>query len=66
MAQSEQYDDLIARLDKKRLPAHIAVIMDGNGRWAQARHLPRNAGHKAGAEALRRVSEICRKLVFPF
>ncbi|PHP67857.1 di-trans,poly-cis-decaprenylcistransferase [Zhengella mangrovi] len=35
-------------------PAHVAIIMDGNGRWAKQRHLPRSAGHKAGVEALRR------------
>lgn len=35
-------------------PAHVAIIMDGNGRWAKARHLPRTLGHKAGAEAVRR------------
>ncbi|WP_308622093.1 undecaprenyl diphosphate synthase family protein, partial [uncultured Desulfovibrio sp.] len=38
-----------------RLPAHIAIIMDGNGRWAQARGLPRTAGHRAGADAVRAV-----------
>ena len=36
------------------IPAHIAIIMDGNGRWAKARGLPRLAGHRAGVEALRR------------
>ncbi len=38
-----------------RVPAHVAIIMDGNGRWARARGLPRVAGHRAGAEAVRRV-----------
>jgi len=38
-------------------PRHIAIIMDGNGRWATKRHLPRLAGHKAGVSALRRVVE---------
>ena len=37
-----------------RIPRHVAIIMDGNGRWAQRRHLPRVAGHRAGAEAVRR------------
>lgn len=41
-------------------PRHIAIIMDGNGRWAQARHLPRLAGHRAGAEALDRAMHLCR------
>jgi undecaprenyl diphosphate synthase len=43
-------------------PTHIAIIMDGNGRWAQARGLPRIAGHRQGAEALRRSVEACREL----
>lgn len=41
--------------ESAKLPAHIAIIMDGNGRWAQARGLPRTVGHKQGAEALKRV-----------
>ena len=44
------------------LPAHIAIIMDGNGRWAQKRGLPRSAGHKAGAESFRRLGTYCKKL----
>ena len=44
---------------------HIAVIMDGNGRWAQKRGLPRSEGHKAGAEAARTVVTACRKLGIP-
>ncbi|MDX2113289.1 MAG: isoprenyl transferase [Alphaproteobacteria bacterium] len=42
-------------------PTHIAIIMDGNGRWAKARHLPRSAGHKKGADSLRRTMEACRE-----
>ena len=45
------------RLDPKRLPRHIAIIMDGNGRWARRRHLPRIAGHKAGVDAVRSTVE---------
>ncbi|MBI1180596.1 MAG: isoprenyl transferase [Alphaproteobacteria bacterium] len=44
------------------LPAHIAIIMDGNGRWAQSRGLPRIAGHREGAEAVRRAVEGCREM----
>lgn len=44
------------------LPRHIAVIMDGNGRWAKQRGLPRSAGHAAGAESFRRAALYCRKL----
>jgi len=43
----------------EKIPAHIAIIMDGNGRWAKARGLPRLAGHRAGTENLRRVIEAC-------
>ncbi|HDP90448.1 MAG TPA: isoprenyl transferase [Thioalkalivibrio sp.] len=41
------------------VPRHVAIIMDGNGRWARARHLPRTAGHKRGVEAARRAIEAC-------
>ena len=44
------------------IPRHIAIIMDGNGRWAKQRGLPRNAGHAAGAEAFRRIANYCRTL----
>ncbi len=44
------------------VPRHIAVIMDGNGRWAKSRGLPRTAGHKAGAETFRRIARHCRDL----
>lgn len=44
----------------RNIPTHIAVIMDGNGRWANARGLPRKAGHRAGAEAVREAMEICQ------
>ena len=43
-------------------PTHIAIIMDGNGRWAKKRGLPRTAGHAAGAETFRRIAEHCRTL----
>jgi undecaprenyl diphosphate synthase len=42
-----------------RLPVHIAIIMDGNGRWAEKRHLPRMAGHRAGTENLRNIIKAC-------
>ena len=44
------------------LPVHVAIIMDGNGRWAQQRGLPRLAGHRAGVANIRRVVEVCAKL----
>jgi undecaprenyl diphosphate synthase len=56
---------LLADLDAKRLPQHIAVIMDGNGRWAQRRHLPRIAGHRAGVQSARTIIETCARLNIP-
>jgi undecaprenyl diphosphate synthase len=56
-------DWLIAtQLDPKRLPVHIAVIMDGNGRWARQRNLPRIVGHKAGIDSVRTTVETCAQL----
>jgi undecaprenyl diphosphate synthase len=43
----------------EKIPTHIGIIMDGNGRWALARGLPRMAGHRAGTENLRRIIEAC-------
>lgn len=50
------------QLDLNKLPRHIAVIMDGNGRWARRRGLPRSAGHAAGAETFRRVATYCKNI----
>ncbi|MDR7544620.1 MAG: isoprenyl transferase [Armatimonadota bacterium] len=55
----------IPAIDRLRLPRHIAIIMDGNGRWAAARGLPRAAGHRAGREAVRRTVAGCRELGVP-
>ena len=52
----------MALSEKKPVPQHIAIIMDGNGRWAKKRGLPRTAGHAAGAEAFRRIANYCRTL----
>jgi undecaprenyl diphosphate synthase len=49
-------------VDLKRLPRHVAIIMDGNGRWAEKRHEPRLFGHKAGADSVRDVVEAAREL----
>lgn len=48
---------LARQIDPQRLPRHVAVIMDGNGRWAKKRHLPRVAGHKAGVDSVRAIME---------
>ena len=52
----------MALSEKKPVPQHIAIIMDGNGRWAKKRGLPRTAGHAAGAESFRRIANYCREL----
>lgn len=49
-------------IDMARLPRHIAIIMDGNGRWAKRRGLPRTAGHAAGAETFRQIATYCKDL----
>jgi len=53
---------LLEKLDLERLPRHVAVIMDGNGRWAQRRHLPRVAGHRKGVQSARTAIETCARL----
>ena len=49
-------------LSAEKMPKHIAIIMDGNGRWAKKRGLPRKAGHKAGAETLEKIISAAREL----
>jgi len=53
---------LASRIDASRLPGHVAIIMDGNGRWAKRRHLPRVAGHRAGVRPVRETIEACCRL----
>ena len=62
---SREEADLLDKLDLKSLPQHVAVIMDGNGRWAQKRHLPRVAGHRAGVKTARQIIESCARLKLP-
>jgi len=57
--------ELFSQLDPDQLPKHIAIIMDGNGRWAKRRHLPRIAGHKKGVEAVRHVVETAARIHLP-
>lgn len=54
--------DLIPDAAAAALPRHVAIIMDGNGRWAKKRHLPRIAGHKMGVEAVRKVTRAARAM----
>lgn len=55
-------NNIIYDIDLNNIPTHIAIIMDGNGRWAKARFLPRTAGHKAGVETIRDIVKECSKL----
>ena len=54
--------NVVPELDRERIPLHIGIIMDGNGRWAKARHLPRSMGHKAGVETIRSIVRECNRL----
>ena len=54
--------ELLKQIDAERIPAHIAIIMDGNGRWAKLRGLERTEGHVAGVESVRRVTECAARL----
>ncbi len=56
---SRELSPLPNGLDRLRMPGHIAVIMDGNGRWAKAKGLPRTMGHKAGVESLKNTLHLC-------
>src|SRR5579859_6264225 len=57
--------EVYRRLDPQRLPKHIAIIMDGNGRWAKKRHLPRIAGHRAGVASVRSTVETAARIGIP-
>lgn len=57
-----QEAEVYSQLDPRRLPRHIAIIMDGNGRWARKRHLPRIAGHRAGVAAVRSTVETAARI----
>src|SRR5262245_23922747 len=54
--------ELLLQLDPERLPRHVAIIMDGNGRWARQRRLPRVAGHRSGVQAVRETVEVAARL----
>lgn len=60
--KNERKAEVFNKLDISRLPRHVAIIMDGNGRWAKKRHMPRNIGHKEGANALKRTVIIAEQL----
>lgn len=54
--------DTIIHIDMNNIPKHIGIIMDGNGRWAKKRNLPRTLGHKAGVEAIREIVKECSRI----
>jgi len=62
VAERTPADDLEARVRAKPLPRHVAIIMDGNGRWAESRGLPRVVGHREGSEAVRAVTRTARRI----
>ena len=62
MTERSLVAELEARVRARPLPRHVAIIMDGNGRWAEARELPRVAGHREGAEAVRAVTRAARRI----
>jgi len=55
-------ESLVDQLDFTKLPTHVAVIMDGNGRWAKQRNMPRVEGHRAGSKSVREIVEACGRL----
>ena len=59
---SKKTEPVRTEADLSRLPRHIAIIMDGNGRWAKKRGLPRTAGHAAGAETFRTIATYCKSI----
>ncbi len=62
MALLKSKGDASPQVDFSRLPRHVAIIMDGNGRWARKRGLPRTAGHAAGAETFRTIATYCKEI----
>lgn len=59
---ANEADKILKKIDRSRLPAHVAIIMDGNGRWARRRRLPRLIGHQRGSRTVRRVVEMAGEL----
>ena len=65
MGLDRKETEVYRKLDPARLPKHIAIIMDGNGRWAKRRHLPRVAGHRAGVASVRSTVETAARIHLP-
>ena len=66
MGLFQKKHETAGQVDMGRLPRHIAIIMDGNGRWAKKRGLPRTAGHKVGAEVFRDIATYCQELAIDY
>jgi len=62
---NKELQTLVQELDLSKLPKHVAIIMDGNGRWAKQRHRPRLYGHRAGAKSVRQAVELAGELYIP-
>src|SRR5579872_4561685 len=61
-AQQASEQAILRELDAHKIPEHIAIIMDGNGRWAKQRHMPRIFGHRAGITSVREVVRACGEI----
>ena len=59
---NKRNNDLSKRIDKQKIPEHIAIIMDGNGRWATKKGMPRSYGHKKGVSVLKEILKVSKKL----
>ena len=55
-------DDLFMRIDRQKVPEHVAIIMDGNGRWATKQGLPRSYGHNRGVSVLKEILKVSKRL----
>jgi len=55
-------DDLFLKIDRQKVPEHVAIIMDGNGRWATKKGLPRSFGHKQGVNVLKEIIKVSKNL----
>ena len=62
MSSETHKSEIVNELKLGALPKHVAIIMDGNGRWAKQRHLPRMAGHREGLKAVRRTVKSCASM----
>jgi len=56
----DKTSDLLMKIDKQKLPKHVAIIMDGNGRWATRKGLPRSFGHKQGVSVLKKILKVAK------